>query len=153
TVAATNAAGVTSFLPMFVVVNQPLTTTSYSAGTTPNPLNTNVASGTTKAVLNLSDGFNDPNASNVIVKLSTSDGPVYVQLFAATPQTTDNFLAYINSGAYNSSIFSRMGPEPADNVPAILQGGNYQLSTTGTTNLTKISTLSTINSEVGIASN
>ena len=147
TIEATNAAGVSSFSTMFVDLSQPLTTTSYTAGATPDPLSVSAASGATSAVLNLADGFNDPNASNVIVKLETNDGPVYVELFAGTtPQSVDNFLAYINSDDYNQAIFSRL----VSNF--VLQGGEYQLQSSPTS-LATITTLSPFNGEVGITSN
>jgi cyclophilin family peptidyl-prolyl cis-trans isomerase len=147
TVEATNSAGVSSFSTMFVVLNQPITTTSYSAGTTPDPLNVTAATASSTAVLNLADGFTDPNAGNVIVQLNTSSGPVDVELFAGkTPQSVDNFLAYIESNEYNQAIFSRLVSD------FVLQGGEYQVQT-GPTSLATITNLGTINGEVGITSN
>ena len=43
------------------------------------------------------------------VKLTTSQGDIVVELdSAAAPKTVDNFLAYVNDGYYNGTIFHRV---------------------------------------------
>lgn len=41
------------------------------------------------------------------------------------PLTVDNFLAYVNSGFYNNTIFHRVASSIADHSPFIMQGGGY----------------------------
>jgi cyclophilin family peptidyl-prolyl cis-trans isomerase len=55
-----------------------------------------------------------------MVRLITSLGPIDIVLYdAAAPVTVANFLAYVNSGAYNNSFIHR-------SVPGfIIQGGGY----------------------------
>jgi cyclophilin family peptidyl-prolyl cis-trans isomerase len=54
------------------------------------------------------------------VRLQTTLGNIDIELYdTATPRTVANFLAYLNSGAYNNSFFHR-------SVPGfIIQGGGY----------------------------
>jgi len=48
------------------------------------------------------------NVQSTIVEIRTSLGPVEVNLFDnTTPQTVDNFLSYVNSGAYASNVVHR----------------------------------------------
>jgi uncharacterized protein (TIGR03437 family) len=60
-----------------------------------------------------------------IVRFSTSLGDIDVQLLTENaPKTVENFLNYMNRGAYNNSIIHR-------SVPGfIIQGGGYQLNQT-----------------------
>jgi cyclophilin family peptidyl-prolyl cis-trans isomerase len=62
-------------------------------------------------------------SSGTIVKFETnaplSDNDFYVELTDNTPQTNANFLSYVNSGAYDNSIFHRSVPGFA------LQGGGF----------------------------
>lgn len=47
-------------------------------------------------------------ANATIVTLETSQGDITVNLFdKTTPKTVDNFLAYVNTGAYNQSVIHR----------------------------------------------
>jgi len=60
------------------------------------------------------------NATIVSIKTSISDQAIEVNLFdSTTPATVDNFLTYVNDGAYTSSIIHRA---PADFV---IQGGGF----------------------------
>jgi len=64
------------------------------------------------------------NAGTVsVVRMQTTMGLIDIQLYdAATPLTVANFLSYVNSGAFNQSIFHR-------SVPGfIIQGGGYFLN-------------------------
>ena len=56
----------------------------------------------------------------VVVTMETSLGNIDIELFDDTPITRDNFLSYIESGAYNDSFFHR-------SVPGfIVQGGGFK---------------------------
>ena len=54
-------------------------------------------------------------------------GNVVLTLAAAeTPQTVDNFLAYVNSGFYNGTIFDYIAKTPAPGpTPTLVLGGSY----------------------------
>ncbi len=60
------------------------------------------------------------SAHATVVRLNTSSGPIDIELFDATaPRTVANFLAYVNSGAFNNSFIHR-------SIPGfIIQGGGY----------------------------
>ena len=54
------------------------------------------------------------------VNLTTNHGLVVIELDAAkAPQTVENFLAYVNSGHYNGTIFHRVIPD------FMIQGGGF----------------------------
>jgi uncharacterized protein (TIGR03118 family) len=73
--------------------------------------------------------FTDPNASNTLVRVNTTVGPMDVQLFdAAAPQTVANFLSYIQGGQYTNDVFHRL-----DTNPPVLQGGGFTFNTTTNT--------------------
>lgn len=65
-------------------------------------------------------------ASGQTVQFATNLGNIKVQLLPqSAPKTVANFLAYVNAGAYNSSIIHR-------SVPGFVwQGGGYQLQSGG----------------------
>ncbi len=70
--------------------------------------------------------FTDPNASNTIVQLNTTVGPMDLQLFdTAAPQTVANFLSYIQGGQYVNDVFHRL-----DTNPPVLQGGGFTFNPT-----------------------
>ncbi len=47
--------------------------------------------------------------SNPVVKLETSMGDIYLELFAQqAPNTVENFLNYVNAGYYSGTIFHRV---------------------------------------------
>jgi len=59
--------------------------------------------------------------ANTIVRISTSMGDFSLELFdTATPVTVQNFLSYVNSGAFNGSYFHRLEKD------FILQGGGFK---------------------------
>lgn len=59
--------------------------------------------------------------ANTIVRVSTTFGDFSIELFdTATPVTVQNFLNYVNSGAYNGSFFHRLEKD------FVLQGGGYR---------------------------
>ncbi|MEK9934319.1 MAG: peptidylprolyl isomerase [Luminiphilus sp.] len=61
-------------------------------------------------------------AENPIVKLETSEGDITVVLFAdKSPRTVDNFLAHVDEGFYENTIFHRV----IDNF--MVQGGGFDV--------------------------
>jgi len=49
------------------------------------------------------------NAANPKVKLETSKGTMVIELYPdKAPKTVENFLAYVNAGAYDGTIFHRV---------------------------------------------
>lgn len=59
-------------------------------------------------------------AHSTIVEIQTSQGSIQVNLFdEATPKTVENFLAYVNDGAYVGAMFHRSLPG------FVLQGGGF----------------------------
>ena len=61
-------------------------------------------------------------ADNPIVKLETSEGDITVVLFAdKSPKTVENFLAYVDEGFYENTIFHRV----IDNF--MVQGGGFDV--------------------------
>lgn len=62
--------------------------------------------------------------ANTIVRVSTTFGDFSLELFdTATPVTVQNFLNYVNRGAYNGSYFHRLERN------FVLQGGGYRFIT------------------------
>jgi cyclophilin family peptidyl-prolyl cis-trans isomerase len=81
--------------------------------------------------------FNDAALPGTLVTFKTNLGTITVALTdAATPLTVANFLSYVNSGAYNDTLFHRSAvlsnnsggspTSPAD----IIQGGGYKVAGT-----------------------
>ena len=59
--------------------------------------------------------------ANTIVRVSTTFGDFSIELFdTLTPVTVQNFLNYLNRGAYNGSFFHRLEKD------FVLQGGGYK---------------------------
>ena len=59
--------------------------------------------------------------ANTIVRISTSLGDFSIELFdTVTPVTVQNFLNYVNSGAFNGSYFHRLEKD------FVVQGGGYR---------------------------
>lgn len=62
----------------------------------------------------------ESHAPNPLVTLETSDGKVTLRLFRdKAPITVDNFLAYVDAGFYNGTIFHRVIPD------FMVQGGGF----------------------------
>jgi len=118
-------------------VAQLVTTSSLTGGTSPavtaivtfHPLSTvTVTLPATSQNLDLMNSFTDPDYSNTILQFNTSLGPVSVQLLdGQDPKTVANFLDYIKSGKFNSSIFHRLASG------FVLQGGGFTLAAAPTT--------------------
>lgn len=71
--------------------------------------------------LDLAGHFSDPDTTNSKITLNTSAGPLNIDLFDTTaPQTVANFFDYIDSGEFDSFIFSR------DVTNFVLQGGGFK---------------------------
>ena len=78
---------------------------------------------------------------DTVVQMNTNAGNIKIQLFdSITPKTVANFLSYVNSGAYDNTIFHR-------SVPGfIVQGGGYDWNATANYPVA-ISTLGTVVNE------
>ena len=60
------------------------------------------------------------DASNPLVLLETSSGDILIELFPGeAPKTVDNFLAYVDSGFYENTLFHRVIKG------FMIQGGGY----------------------------
>ncbi len=78
------------------------------------------------------------------MRLDTSGGAININLFdAQAPQTVANFFDYINSGAYNNSIFHRLA------TGFVLQGGGFTFDNTSPPTLTPIPTHPNVPNEFG----
>lgn len=87
------------------------------------PLAINVAPSPLTTV-DLTGVFDDPNVSTSQIQIHTTDGDVNLNLFdVEAPKTVQNFYNYINSGAYDDSIFHRRNNQVGVNV---LQGGGFE---------------------------
>lgn len=95
--------------------------------------------------LPLGDKFNDPDSQSA-VRVVTSKGSYDILLYATeTPLTVANFMAYVNAGDYNGSIFHR-------SVPGfVVQGGGFRPSTTTVGNMVRIDTNPPVLNEPGIS--
>ena len=61
-----------------------------------------------------------PKAENPIVVMETNRGTIKIELFAEeAPITVENFLAYVNEGFYDGTIFHRVIPN------FVIQGGGF----------------------------
>ena len=95
-------------------------------------------------VIDLAGHFTDPDFTNSQVRLDTSGGAININLFdAQAPQTVANFFDYINSGAYNNSIFHRLA------TGFVLQGGGFTFDNTSPPTLTPIPTHPNVPNEFG----
>ncbi len=109
----------------------------------PNVLSTDTA----MQSIPIASHITDPNVPGTLATFETSKGNILVALTdQATPLTVANFLSYVNSGAYDDTIFHRSaffdgtnqlgtGGSAAD--PAnIIQGGGYTLTDGALTHIT-----------------
>lgn len=131
----------------FTIASTPSSTTfTYKVGST--GLATISGSGTVTGgaiTFDLNQFFTSANVTNSVVRFNTSSGGIDVTLNdSATPATVANFLTYVNSGAYNSDIFSRLVKG------FVLQGGGATFSQSGTTgSLTPVATNPGVVNEFG----
>ncbi len=86
-----------------------------------NPIqNETVTQGTANKNINLATVFADPNASNTLLQVKTSDGTVLMELLdQAAPLTVNNYLSYVNSNKYDGTIWHRSVTD------FVVQGGGY----------------------------
>lgn len=84
--------------------------------------------------ITLDQNFFDSTLPGTLVTFQTTYGEIQVGLTdAATPKTVANFLSYVESGAYNNTIFHRSvdlsdGQSASPSDPGtIIQGGGYNL--------------------------
>jgi cyclophilin family peptidyl-prolyl cis-trans isomerase len=108
-----------------------------AASTTPfvavpiTPITVSMATNPPQQVIDLAHNFSDPGLANSQIVINTTDGPINMTLFdAQDPQTVANFYDYITSGAFTNSIFHRID-NLGGTVPAILQGGGFNLQDAG----------------------
>ena len=95
--------------------------------------------------------FEDNTVSGTVVKFETNapltDNEFFVELTDNTPLTKANFLSYVNSGAYDNSIFHRS----VSNF--VIQGGGYSAPTVAAdqpgSDPSKIPTTGTVQNEPG----
>jgi len=79
----------------------------------------------TKVALDLWSIFLDADMNNSLVRLATNEGNVDIELYdKESPRTVANFLNYVESGAYNNTIFHRR------DTNFVLQGGNNSFNGT-----------------------
>ncbi len=107
--------------------------------------NVAVAPNSASTTIDLAAHFTDADMSNSIVQFNTSAGPIDVQLFdTQAPQTVTNFFNYVQSGAYNNSIFHRLI------AGFVLQGGGFTFDPT-THTLPAIAALAAVPNEFGVS--
>ncbi|MFN7429157.1 MAG: peptidylprolyl isomerase [bacterium] len=96
---------------------------------TPLPDLTAVPRGNGAITVSLAGRFNDPATLNR-VRLATNLGNVDIDLNpTAAPNTVANFLAYVNAGRYDGTIFHYLTPPGATGLPALLRAGAFTLPT------------------------
>jgi cyclophilin family peptidyl-prolyl cis-trans isomerase len=84
--------------------------------------------------------------SDPIVLVNTNLGSFQIELLpSAAPQTVQNFLSYVDSGAYSDTIFHR-SHQPSPSQPGdigIVQAGGFTSPSTTYTNVSQFQTIST----------
>jgi cyclophilin family peptidyl-prolyl cis-trans isomerase len=91
------------------------------------------SSGAALATLNLNVPV--PQVTMLVTNGAGVSGQLVITLSPElTPITVDNFLAYVNSGFYNDTIFHRNG-RTSSGGPFVLQGGGYTGPVSSTTGL------------------
>jgi hypothetical protein len=84
---------------------------------------TAVAPGTGESTIELSNHFDNEEITGTIVRLDTNLGAVDVELLDKGPvQTVQNFLGYVERGAYDNTLFHRAVPN------FLVQGGGFNVS-------------------------
>jgi len=103
---------------------------------TPLPDITAVPRGSGAVTVGLAGRFNDPAYTNR-VRFATNSGDLDINLTpGVAPNTVANFLAYVNAGRYDNTIFHQtlrvaadpLGTNTANGI-GILQGGGYRVPT------------------------
>ena len=79
-----------------------------------------VAAGSAATTIDLSTHFSDPTVTGTAVDITTPEGVIPLALTdAKTPKTVANFLQYIQTGEYQSTILHRLV------AGFVVQGGGY----------------------------
>ncbi len=103
--------------------------------------NFTIAAGGSGQMIDLAANFSDPDMTNSQVVFDTSDGPMVVNLNdTAAPQTVANFLDYVETSRYDSTIFHRL-----DTSPPVLQGGGFGLQTNSSGDVTAFPSVANAN--------
>ena len=88
------------------------------------PFSDQVISGIGPITVSVEGVFEDTTVSGTVVKFETNaplaDNDFYVELTSNTPLTNANFMSYVNSGAYDNSMFHRS----VSNF--VIQGGGFK---------------------------
>ena len=88
------------------------------------PFSDQVISGIGPITVSVEGVFEDTTVSGTVVKFETNaplaDNDFYVELTDNTPLTNANFLSYVNSGAYDNSMFHRSVSD------FVIQGGGFK---------------------------
>jgi cyclophilin family peptidyl-prolyl cis-trans isomerase len=85
---------------------------------------TTLTSGST--TVDLAANFAIPGTTNSLIRMDTSAGPMFLELFdGQVPRTIANFYNYIHNKAYANSIFHRLVTASAGQGFAIIQGGGF----------------------------
>ena len=91
------------------------------------PFSDQVISSSGPITVSVEGVFEDTKVSGTVVKFETNaplaDNDFYVELTGNTPFTNANFLSYVNSGAYDNSMFHRS----VSNF--VIQGGGFEAPT------------------------
>jgi cyclophilin family peptidyl-prolyl cis-trans isomerase len=99
-----------------------------------------LASSASPDQIDLSTHFSDPTITGSPVVIQTSQGNIFLNLFAQqAPKTVANFLNYADNSTYDNTVIQRAVPG------FILQGGGF------TTDQSHIPTSAPINNEAGIS--
>jgi cyclophilin family peptidyl-prolyl cis-trans isomerase len=113
-----------------------------NVGTAFSPVLANTSDPSANSIT-LNAHFTDPNIPGTLATFYTSYGVIKVALTdAATPLTVANFLSYVNSGAYDNTIFHRSavlnsstGLTSLGTAADIIQGGGYVVKGTSFTHI------------------
>jgi cyclophilin family peptidyl-prolyl cis-trans isomerase len=90
--------------------------------------NITVKAGAAPKLVNLKNTFGLKGVTQEVVRFTTTEGPIDVELFpATTPNTVANFLGYVDrgdgeTGGYNGSLIQRSVLDPP-----VIQGGSYYI--------------------------
>ena len=91
------------------------------------PFSDQVISSSGPITVSVEGVFEDTNVSGTVVKFETNaplaDNDFYVELTGNTPFTNANFLSYVNTGAYDNSMFHRSVSD------FVIQGGGFKAPT------------------------
>ncbi|HTJ78017.1 MAG TPA: peptidylprolyl isomerase [Rariglobus sp.] len=135
-------------LPLVLILAVIATSARADSATVPEVTQTIPAqalvAGTDVVSINLADFFDVAGVSGQVVQLSTGYGKINVEMLADdAPNTVTNFLSYVNSGAYNSTLFHR-------SIPGfVLQTGGYFLDNGGV--VTPTVTTGTVDNEFDVS--